>query len=448
MPKLQLVKPSQDDGTSAADQWYLPLDLLAVASAAEREGATVRILDGTNICLDQVIKHLAVDVDVVGFTFTALSIKTFQRLAQIAHKRGVKVIVGGQAATATASNLVEESFIDLVIQGDGEPAIRDIVKQMVAGVWDPENIANAFSFKGGKLVAGPQEVLASDDIGQISRSAGGLNANQYVERFSYGNTLKNISASRATNIFSKRGCGAVCSFCARTDKKLRARSSHLVLEEMARLTREWGIDYIIDTSDSWAIDSRWVKEFATARSAWTEPLPPMMVFADSRHITPEIPSCMKLAGVNNILLGVESASPRILLRNGKSSRPENVQRIIRELTRNGIGVSVSLVLGLIGENEKSLDTTRRFAETVSQWSGVRVYANVIIPLPSSPAWNEFLAHKPMKQKWSRAINYNLEEVRDDFIDIMTDIPGGTAHLFNIRDEILARNDLDFLEFAR
>ncbi|MCG2775877.1 MAG: radical SAM protein [Desulfobacterales bacterium] len=436
-----------DDGSLPEDRWYMPLDLLTVATAAENTGCKTAILDGGILSFNEISKVIGRDVDVVGFSYSVMSVRNLEKLARLAHERGSLVVLGGQAATASAASLAREPFVDIVIAGDGEPAICEIANQIAHDKWNPTRIPNSLSFSGNKFLKGPVAEIPSDDIGKFSRFAGSVNPEDYIGEFAEGNTLKNISAVRAANIFSKRGCHGRCSFCGRTDKRIRARNPSEILAEIHDLTHSFHLDYIIDHSDTWMSDISWVRRFVAERSKMDIGLPNMMIFADSRHLNTAAIDLLPKAGIDNVLLGVESASKRILLKNGKPNSKRKVFDVIQRLVDKEIKVSASFVLGLIGEDDASLAETCSFAEQLSHLSGVRCYCNVIIPLPGSPAWAEFMA-SGVGERWSRALDYRLDSVREDFIRTHTRITGGLDRLLKERDIILANNDLRRLEFAR
>lgn len=436
-----------DDGSLPEDRWYLPLDLLTVASAAERMGCAVKILDGGLLGLDEISNLIGRDVEVVGLSYSAMSIRNLEKLAKLAYSRGIRVILGGQAATASAHSLAQEPFIDLVVVGDGEPAIKEIVKQISRCEWNPNNIPNSLSYIDGRYVQGPSVEVSSSQIGRFSRFSGGVEPESYIGAFADGNTLKNISAIRATNIFSKRGCRGRCSFCARTDKHLRSRNPNEVVTEILELTNRFNLDYIIDHSDTWMSNTDWVRRFVEERSQLNNGMPKMMIFMDTRYANATAIDLLPQGGIDNVLLGIESASERILSKNGKHNSKQHILEVIQRLLANDIKVTASFVLGLIGEDDASLAETCKFIEQISQSSRVRCYCNVIMPLPGSPAWSLFMESKKGK-KWLRTINYNLNDVRYDFIRLFTNISGGLDRLLQERDAILSANNLLPLEFAR
>jgi len=444
---IQLVKVPMDDGSLPEDRWYMPLDLLAVASSAENAGCETEILDGGILSFDEISKFLGLDVEIVGLSYSVMSLRNLERLARLAHDRGALVVLGGQAATASSASLIQEPFVDLVITGDGEPALHEIAKQVRHNKWNPTKIPNGLSYINNQFVKGPPVEIPDDDIGKFSRFAGRIDPEDYIGAFAKGNTLKNISAGRAINIFAKRGCLGCCSFCARQDKRLRSRNPGEIVKEIFDLTHRFQLDYIIDHSDTWMSDTEWVRRFVVERSRIDNEIPQMMIFADARHMSTEAIDLLPKAGIDNVLLGVESASQRILIKNGKPNSKHKIFEVIRRLVDHGIKVSASFVLGLIGEDDSSLAETCTFVDRLTQLSGVRCYCNVIMPLPGSPAWSAFMA-SGAKVKWSRALDYRLDEVREDFIRTQTSVTGGLERLLQERDSILANNELDRLEFAR
>ena len=225
------------------------------------------------------------------------------------------------------------------------------------------------------------------------------------------------------------------------------RPANKVVAEIARITQEYDLDYIIDTSDTWVTSLAWIHDFVKERATLNGTCPEMMVFMDARHFNHNLPELLRKAGITNVLLGIESASERVLLHNGKPNSKRRIQEAIRGLVQADIRVSVSFILGLLVEDDKSIWETRRFVDTIDRLSGVRCYCNVIMPLPGSLAWTAFQANG-VGRRWERALDYDLEGVRYDFVNSMMSVTGGVNHLMNERDAILAQNSLPSLEYAR
>jgi radical SAM superfamily enzyme YgiQ (UPF0313 family) len=413
----------------------MPLDLLLIADAVDKR-CDLEILDGTLLGLDGIRRRLGAGAVCVGFTYSALSAGSLKLLAAEASANGSFVVVGGQPARASAHSLIREPFVDAVCVNDGQPVMAALSRDAATGRIDAMRLPNVVTRWNGATVSTLQvhEDVWSERLAQ--RSSGNLNPEEYLARYPGSNTLRNMAGMRASNVFSKRGCPFVCSFCARQDKTVRLRNPDIVADEMEMLSRTYGVDYILDTSDTW-VNVDWAEAFSLARrSRGLEELR-MMVFADSRHIGEKTCMWFSKCGVDSVLLGIESGSERILHRNRKGTTREAIIRAVDLLVAAGIRVSCSFVLGLLDEDEDSLCETVDLVESLCRKDGVLCYANVIIPFMGTHVWSQAF---PVERSWpssvSRAIDYNLQEVRELYVEQCTHVTGGLRTLEAACDKIL------------
>jgi hypothetical protein len=444
---IQLVRCPVDDPNVAADQWNMPLDLLLLAGTIDGT-IPVEIVDGSLLSLDEVREKLSRNASCVGFTYSALSSHTLNLLASDSKERGSFVIIGGQPATGAARSLINESFIDAVCIADGIPVVKSLAEQMVRGKIDVTQIPNVLTrTKDGTVIATKHE---DEDVWSEKippRDTGGLVPDLYLSEYPETNTLINMGGRRAINIFSKRGCPYTCSFCARQDKRIRCRDPKLVAAEIRNLITCHEVDYILDTSDTW-VNIEWAKKFADElRCDGLQPVP-MMVFADSRHISPAACWAMKQCGIDSVLLGVESGSERILRENSKFTTKEAIISAVDLLVRFNIRVSCSFVLGLLGEDERSLDETLDLCSELVSKPGVVCYGNVIMPLMGSPLWAKvFGTSRTWPSSITRALDYDLTAVREIYVEQATKIRDLNI-LQDACKALLHLSHLEELEYAR
>lgn len=445
--KIQLVRCPVDDPSVAADQWNMPLDLLVLAGAAADE-CEVEIIDGTLLGLTEVKRRLESGAAVVGFTYTALSARTLGVLAAECKARGSFVVVGGQPAAGAKHSLVKEAFIDAVCVGDGTPVVRAVAAQLAIGRFNATELPNVIAKSGDSRIVATQ-IIAEDVWSQSipSRRLGGLEPERYLRRYPATNTLINMGGRRAVNIFSKRGCPYQCSFCARQDKKTRLRNPNLVASEIRELVEIYGIDYVLDTSDTW-FHAGWAKKFAAERMRWGLQGLSMMVFTDSRHITTNSCRLMVECGVDSVLLGVESGSEKVLEANWKTTTRKAILHAVDLLVTAGIRVSCSFVLGLLGEDAESLAETLSLCELLTEKPNVLCYGNVIMPLMGSPMWSTTF---PPNRLWpsyiTRAIDYDLKAARELYVREATHV-ADVSILQKYCETLLQLGNLASLEYAR
>jgi len=425
----------------------MPLDLLLLVGVID-DTVPVEIVDGSLLSLDEVRTRLSRGASCVGFTYSALSSNSLNLLANESKERGSFVIIGGQAAAGAARSLINEPFIDAVCIGDGIPVVQSLAEQMVCGKIDATQIPNLFTRTTDETVIATRhedEDVWSEKI--PPRNSGGLVPDLYWEKYPETNTLINMGGHKAGNIFSKRGCLYTCSFCARQEKRIRCRDPRRVAAEIRDLVACHGVDYILDTSDTW-IDIKWAEKFADELRYNGLQQIPIMVFADSRHISPAACWAMKQCGIDSVLLGVESGSERILRENNKFTTRRAILEAVDLLVRFDIRVSCSFVLGLLGEDERSLNETLDLCSELVSKPGVVCYGNVIMPLMGSPLWTKVFG---MGTTWppyiTRALDYDLTAVREIYVEQATKVRNLNV-LQDACKALLHLSHLETLEYAK
>ncbi len=446
--KLQLIKAPLDSPEYLVDKWYMPVDLLSVAAAANRDLYEVEILDGTLLSLSTILERLDGSADIVGLAYTILSASSAGRIAAQARRSGALVISGGQAATANAAVLASHPDIDAVVVGDGEPAIRALTKSANPQRLDLRAVPN-LAFKNEGQVRYTESIKEDLSVVPfIDRTIGGLIPEDYISQFALSNTMKNIICERPTNLYSRRGCPRACSFCARIDKTgWRERDINLFGHEIRTLIELYDVDYILDMSDTW-VQRAWTNDYLHYFTDHLSDLDfRMHVFADVRDINDSSAELMAAVNIDQALLGIESGSPRILKMNGKFYTRERILSAVESLCSRGIGIYASFVIGLIGEDLESIEETRSLFAELRSFPGVRCYCNIVLPLPGSPLWAPFTQDIDQKKPWiSNPFFYDSDDMRNLFLQNHTNVDLET--LKAVRAELLSLNGLEVLEYAR
>jgi len=389
--RILLIKSPIDSKDTFIDQWNMPLDLMAVASAAIKEGCFVEILDGAITDLPSILSQISKRFDIVGVNYNVYSVRSARKILQTAREAGCFVIVGGQAATGNCDLLIQQTFVDAVIVGDGEPAMKAFAKIPDFKHKYLQHIPNLLYKYNGMVKRTHAEEFDLYHSGLVDRTIGGLNPFDYFAEYPRSCTIQNIKCTRPSNIYAKRGCPRNCSFCARIDRSVpRVRQVELVGEEIKYLIEKYQVDYIIDHSETW-FEKNWIfqyeKYYARHLSHYDFR---MFVFADIRDINSETASLMAKVNIDQTLIGIESGSPRILKRNGKYYSRDKIINAVDLLVKNNIGVYASFVIGQLDEDEESLEETYSLIKILSAYANVKCNCNIIVPLPHSNLWKPFV----------------------------------------------------------
>jgi len=319
-----------------------------LAATLRRDGCAVRLICASNEGLDDdalLAELLAFAPHVVGISVLydlqlANAIVLARRLR--AARPGIAIVFGGPLATAIAEPLLTTfGCIDYVIAGEGEEALRRLVRALARGEGVGDVPALLRRGEGGILRHPRGAPLDLDALPHPSRDA--------------------LAAIRARGLpvpsaylTTSRGCKAFCTFCTvpntvrgMTSGTYRMRDPVDVVDEMAALVRDHGVSRFYMADDNFL----GYGEESNAR---------MLAFADELvrrqldihfhaecrvdSLVPETLSRLRAAGFDQILFGLESGSPRTLKRWAKGQTVAQNEAAIALARRLRIEMMPSLIL--------------------------------------------------------------------------------------------------------
>ncbi len=400
--KILLVNPhgsnwvsGSEDRTAAAVR-LPPLGILSLAAWLLREGHDVRVLDlsgtsssGATGRFVELVRDFAPDV--LGFSAVTSNFLNAYRLAETAKEiapRTVTVFGGVHVSALRGAVLVEFPAIDLVVTGEGEQALAEIV----AGN-DPATIQGLVYRDGGTVRDNGirTDLVQLDDLPQP--------AYHLLEGFPslYEGALFNYPKGPTASIISSRGCPYDCSYCDRSvfRNSFRHLSPGRLYEQMTHLRSRYGVRHIFFYDDLFTFNRRRVEEFC----ALLEERPLGMTFNCAvrvGHVDDELLRMLKRAGCWMVSLGVESGAPEILARHKSNiSFPEMRETVLR-IRRNGLRVKGLFMMGLPGETEETIRATADFINALELDD---MNMTKFTPFPGSPLYRTVREEGTFDERW-------------------------------------------------
>jgi len=163
------------------------------------------------------------------------------------------------------------------------------------------------------------------------------------------------------------------------------------------------VDEIIALRDRHGIKGVWFKDsIFNMNPAWTREFCNLMIErkvgiewqANTRInlLKDDELALMKKAGLSQIDLGIESGSPKSLLRLNKQITVEQIKEKVR-LAKKYVRVFGFFMIGIPGEDESDVQQTFDFAKSLEldRWSW-----SIYSPLPGSPLYDELIAEGRVK----------------------------------------------------
>ena len=340
MNKTLLVNPGCiDKETYGALE---PFSVAYLASFLLKHGCEVRIAD--EMAGDDFKKEFdSFKPDIVGVTSTTQLIKRAYQILDYSKKRNALTVIGGPHASALPDEVAKHS--DMVVVGEGERALLDIVQGNVrGGVVKRPHIA---------------------DINQLPHPARDLlRMNYYLNaRRLFPNHIFNFAPADAitSTVITSRGCPYRCIFCYNSWRNMpvRIRSVDNVIEELSALKAKYGTTALSFVDDELFFNkkraadlfSRMIKE--KFNFAWSG-------CARANLVDPELLALAKDSGCAKISIGFESGSQKILDVINKHTTVEQNRKAVGLCKKAGIKIGGYFMVGSPTETLEDIELTRNF----------------------------------------------------------------------------------------
>ncbi len=390
--RVLLVKPQGAAGLGLIVGALIPLGMEYIAACLEKIPEVTEIR-----CMDHDIDHFSYSYfrafvrkfkpDVVGFSMSATEHGDGLKLAKIAKECGVKAtVMGGFHPTAIPEVLLSNSQVDLVVRGEGELTMQEIVRQ---GTISPEEILGVSYKDGTKIIHNPERPLI-EDLDSIPFPARHLRWKPYLYRFSYA------PEKRADQISFARGCYGTCTFCCepRMNKSyIRVRSPENIIAELREIIqyhKNLPIHMLVADPDIMG-NHQHLDKILDALLEFQETLRHKITFnamVTCRRVAkhPNIMKKMCQAGINKFCMGIESPNEEDLKKTKKATLTTQIQQRAIQIIRHNNGVAGgTYVIGLPWHSKEIIKQFPDYGKKIGQ-----MYAafGIATPFPDTEFYDE------------------------------------------------------------
>lgn len=267
-------------------------------------------------------------------------------------------ILGGAHITACPEEAMKEcKDVDIGVIGEGEETILELVQK----IQNRESYATVkgviYKDNGIIVKKKPRPVLKNMD--NIKFPAREL----LPDLSSYSHTAyRGRKGELTTTLITSRGCPFTCTYCDQSifGRTWRKHSAPYVFSEMKLLKDKFGVKFISIEDDNFSLYKPRVEDICnkiidnSLDIKWA-------ISGRVNSLDEKLLRLMKKAGCENIYVGLESGSPRILKLIQKKISKEEVNEGIRNITRCGLKVVGSFILGIPSETKEEMEQTVSFA---------------------------------------------------------------------------------------
>ncbi len=364
-----------------------PIGLAFLTAYLKERGHEVTLLDMQGLLMDSdklAAQIAASDPDIVGITAMTPTVPEALHAAEISKKvaPGAKVVLGGVHPTLDPAGVLADENVDFVIRGEGEEAFAALAEALAGGT-SPYDLDGISYRKEGEVVIKDKARSITDLDTLPMPDYEAFPVERYIEHNRYLRSVRGIS------MIVSRGCPFQCTFCAvhqTMGRNWRIKSPQKVVDELITLKERHQLEGVWFKDSIFNLNREWVKEFCRLMIeqkvdiAW-------QALTRVDLIDEEELELMKQAGLTQLDLGIETGSPKSLIRLKKGITVEKIKEKVR-LAKKHVNVFGFFMIGIPGEDETDVQQTFDLAKALDldRWTW-----SIYSPLPGSTLYEELIA---------------------------------------------------------
>jgi len=309
-----------------------------------------------------------------------------------ARERGCRIAVNGSDASDGPA-LYLAAGAEAVVLGEGETGFLDLVE-----TWRADPAADLSAVPGLALPGRAGAVRRTaprpplHDLDSLPFPAWDL-----VDAEAYRRAWTGAHGRLSWNMVTSRGCPYGCNWCAKPifGRRYTQRSAASAAAEMRALKERVSPGHLWFADDIFGLTPEWIREFSREVGERDARIP-FMIQSRVNLMRPAVVEALAAAGAEEVWLGVESGSQRILDAMEKGTRVEAARSATRALRDHGIRVCWFVQLGYPPEGWEDLLLTR---DLLREERPDDVGVSVAYPLPGTEFHRRVRLQLGGKRNW-------------------------------------------------
>lgn len=388
----------------ATGEPYAPLGTLYAAAVMREKGFQVSLFDTMFAhSAEEVIEPIQnnrPDFFVIyddGFNYLTKMCLTNMReaaftMSRLAKERGCTVIVSSSDSTDHYEQYLNEGA-DYVLLGEAEQTLLELTDCIINNKNNIPLVRGIAFLQNGNLVKTMKRPVMKD-LDSLPLPAWDL-----VDMEPYRQSWLKHAGYFSMNIGTTRGCPFKCNWCAKPiyGNRYNSRSPENVVRELLFLKEKYHFDHIWFCDDIFGLKPGWIHEFADLVEKHRLPLKfKIQARADLLMQEDNIKSLAR-AGCDNIWMGAESGSQKVLDAMDKGIEVEQIYAATKLLKKYAIKPSFFIQFGYPGETKEDIAKTIRMINELLPHS---IGISVSYPLPGTAFYEKVKGELMEKSNWT------------------------------------------------
>ena len=387
----------------ATGQPYAPLGTLYAASFIREKGYPVSFFDTMFAHRPEeiipVLENKRPDIFVIyddGFNYlTKMCLENMREAAfkmiRYAKERGCTVIVSSSDSTDRFEMYLNKGA-DFILLGEAELTLHELVNSLQKQETDSFRI-EGLAFKQANTIVKTRRRNVIKDLDALPFPAWDM-----IDIEPYRKMWLKHTGYFSMNMGTTRGCPFKCNWCAKPiyGNRYNSRSPQNVVKELKMLKQQFGFDHIWFCDDIFGLKPGWIKEFADL----VEEQQLIFKFKLQGRVDLLLQENnirdLKRAGCDNIWMGAESGSQKILDAMDKGTTVQQIYEATRLLKKCGIRPSFFIQFGYLTETKEDIDKT---IAMINKLLPYEIGISVSYPLPGTVFFEKVKNELIEKTNW-------------------------------------------------
>lgn len=371
--------------------YTMPLALMAVGAGLEDLGIETVIVDGR--LENDPVSALAVHLDEsLCLGISVLTGSTIRDALEVgARLKGIRpdlpIVWGGWHPSLFPKEILEETpDVDIVVRGQGETALRELIEAWLTG--RQINGINGIAYRDHHkvIMTAPRAMESMDAFPKSDYSL--IPVQRYFD----------LKGQRQLDYIASTGCHCRCRFCADPfvfKRKWTGLRAERVVDHISALVKDCGASDVNFQDETFFTDRR--RTLAIAQGfierclgiTWAA----TMRADQGCRLSNDDWKILRQSGLRKVLVGVEAGSERMLERLGKDITLEQVDEVAQRCLEADIAGTFPFIYGLPGEQPEDLEASLKLAQRLKSlhWRNTTPFF-CYKPYPGSPLTDEIVAN--------------------------------------------------------
>jgi anaerobic magnesium-protoporphyrin IX monomethyl ester cyclase len=387
----------------ATGQPYAPLGTLYAAAFMRQHGYPIAFFDtmfakGPEEIIPVIEKEQPGIFVIYDDGFNYLTKMCLQNMREAAFKMiryakdyGCTVIVSSSDSTDRYEMYLNEGA-DVILLGEAELSLLELANALTAGETDLFTI-EGLAFKHNDAVVKTKRRNVLKDLDSLPFPAWDI-----IDIEPYRKMWLKHAGYFSMNMGTTRGCPFKCNWCAKPiyGNRYNSRSPQNVVAELKMLQQQFGFEHIWFCDDIFGLKPGWIKEFADLTGQEGLLFRFKMQGRVDLLLQENNIRDLARAGCENIWMGAESGSQKILDAMDKGTTVAQIYEATQLLKKCGVRPSFFIQFGYLSETKEDIEKT---IAMINELLPYEIGISVSYPLPGTVFFEKVKSQLKEKTNW-------------------------------------------------